>query len=237
LPTLLALDLGNSSAKYAVFAEGRKEDAGRLPCDADFTSLPEADRAVAASVNPRALARVREVARGLEVVGEEIPLPLPVMYHPPEDCGADRVLGVAGALHLLPDARAVLVLDAGTCLTATFGERDRGVVGGAILPGPELMAWALAEGTQTLPHVEPAPVEKMIGRSTETSIRAGIQAAVHGAIRELVARCREESPLEFDVVAAGTGATALAAALPEIGAVHPDATLWGVYVAATEPVD
>jgi hypothetical protein len=43
--------------------------------------------------------------------------------------------------------------------------------------------------------------------------------------------------LEFDVVAAGTGATALAAALPEIGAVHPDATLWGVYVAATEPVD
>ena len=66
---------------------------------------------------------------------------------------------------------------------------------------------------------------------------AGIQAAVHGAIRELVARCADESPTEFDVVAAGTGATALAAALPEIGAVHPDATLWGVYVAATEPAD
>jgi type III pantothenate kinase len=237
LTTLLALDLGNTSAKYAVFAEGRKKDAGRLSGDGDFTSLPEADRAVAVSVNPATLARVREVVSGLEVVGEEIPLPLPVLYHPPEDCGADRVLGVAGAFHLLPEARAVLVLDAGTCLTATFGERDRGVVGGAILPGPDLMAWALAEGTQTLPRVEPAPVEKMIGRSTETSIRSGIQAAVHGAIRELVQRCREESALDFDVVAAGTGGTALAAALPEIGAVHPDATLWGVYAAAYAPAD
>lgn len=237
MPTLLALDLGNTSAKYAVFAEGRKADAGRLPLEADLTSLPEAERAVAVSVHPPTLARVRAVLPGLEVVGEDLPLPLPVLYHPPEDCGPDRVLGVAGALHLLPDARAVLVFDAGTCLTATFGERDQGVVGGAILPGPELMAWALAEGTETLPRVEPAPVEKAIGRSTETSIRAGIQAAVHGAIRELVARTRAESPLEFDVVAAGTGATALAAALPEIGAVHPDATLWGVYVAATEAVD
>lgn len=237
MSTLLALDLGNTSVKYALFAEGRKEDAGRLPCDADFAGLQQADLAAAVSVNPPALARVREVFPGLQVVGEEIPLPLPVQYHPPEDCGPDRVLGVAGALHLLPEARAVLVLDAGTCLTATFGERDRGVVGGAILPGPELMAWALAEGTQTLPRVEPAPVEKVIGRSTETSIRAGIQMAVHGAVRELVARAREESPTEFEVVAAGTGATALAAALPEIDAVHPDATLWGVYVAATGPVD
>jgi type III pantothenate kinase len=237
LSTLLALDLGNTSAKYAVFTEGRKADAGRFSFDTDLAGLPEADRAVAVSVNPPALERVREVVPGLEVVGEHLPLPLPVMYHPPEDCGPDRVLGVAGAFHLLPEARAVLVLDAGTCLTATFGERDRGVVGGAILPGPELMAWALAEGTQTLPRVEPAPVEKSIGRSTETSIRAGIQAAVHGAVRELVQRYGEESPAEFEVLAAGTGATALAAALPEIGAVHPDATLWGVYVAASEPAD
>jgi type III pantothenate kinase len=237
LATLLALDLGNTSAKYALFAEGRKANAGRLACDADFTGLPEAERVVAVSVNPATLRRVREVVKDLEVVGEDVPLPLPVQYHPPEDCGPDRVLGVAGAFHLLPDARAVLVLDAGTCLTATFGERDRGVVGGAILPGPDLMAWALAEGTQTLPRVEPAPVEKAIGRSTETSIRSGIQAAVHGAIRELVRQCGEESPTGFEVLVAGTGATALAAALPEIGAVHPDATLWGVYVAAFPPED
>ncbi|MHC4550699.1 MAG: type III pantothenate kinase [Planctomycetota bacterium] len=234
MPDLLALDVGNSSLKYARFGSGRPQESGRLPLDADLAALPAAERIAAVSVNPAALARVREARPGLGVVGEEIPLPLPVEYHPPEDCGADRVLAVAGALHLRPEASAVLVLDAGTCLTATVGLRGRGVVGGAILPGPELMARALAEGTARLPRVDPAPVEKAIGRSTETAIRSGIQAAIHGAVRELIRRCREEGPAPLEVVAAGTGATALAAALPEIDAVHPDATLWGVLVAARD---
>jgi len=162
-------------------------------------------------------------------VGEDIELPLDVHC---AECGIDRVLGVVGALHRRPDAEAVLVLDAGTCLTATLGLRDGGVVGGAIAPGPDLMAQSLHAGTADLPHVAPGAPERYIGRSTAGAIRSGVWAAYLGAARELVRRCTDEHGGPVDIVAIGRGAGALAANLPEVDAVHPFATLWGVYIAA-----
>ena len=176
------------------------------------------------------LDRVRAVIPALRVVGEDVALPVPVEY---DDCGADRVMAVVGALHRRPDARAVLVLEAGTCLTATVGVRGGGVVGGAILPGLALMSGALESGTETLPRIETGPPERSIGRSTAESIRSGIWAAFVGGARELIAGFREEFELPLDVVAAGTDSGLLAAALPEIDAVHPFATLWGVYLTCT----
>jgi type III pantothenate kinase len=181
-------------------------------------------------VNPPVLERVRSSLPGLKVVGEDLPLPLPVLYEPSSDCGADRVVAAAGALHRRPDAPGVLVLEAGTCLVATVAVRGRGVLGGAILPGPELMARALADGTAALPLVSPEPPEKAIGATTTESIRSGLWAAFVGAARNLVDRMREECGTPLEVVASGTGGGALAAALPEVDAVHPFAALWGVYL-------
>ena len=233
---LLALDVGNGSVKYGRFEGGRRVAGGRLPLEEGFDRLRSeraaVDRAVAVSVNPPVLAKLRDLLRGLEAVGVEVPVPLPVLYEPPEACGLDRVMGVLGALARRPDAAGVLVLDAGTCLTATVGVRGRGVLGGAILPGPDLMARSLAEGTAALPRVAPGPSPEGWGRSTEDSIRVGIDAAVAGACRELVRRCRAHRGVPLGVVAAGTGAGALAAAVPEIDAAHPFATLWGVHEAA-----
>lgn len=225
MATLLALDVGNGSIKHALFADGRCVGEGRHPLDVDPLGLPAADRAAAVSVNPQALARLRR-ARRLAVLGEDAPLPLPVEYDPPEACGSDRVAGAAGALLLVPEAPSILLLDAGTCLVATVAIRGRGVVGGAILPGPGLMARALHEGTAALPPVDPLPREDGIGRSTAASIRAGIQAAIAGAARDLIRRAGQAVP-----VAAGTGATWLKELVPEIRHVHANAVLWGVLAA------
>lgn len=184
------------------------------------------------SVNPPALARVRARYPGLRVLGEEIELPVAVRYDPPEALGPDRVAGVLGALRLEADALSVLVVDFGTCVTLTAGDREAGVLGGAILPGPALQARALREHTRTLPLVEPLPPAEALGRSTAASIRSGILFGVAGAVRELVARIARACPRPPRVVAAGTGAAAFAPLVPEIAAVHPHATLWGVYVAA-----
>jgi type III pantothenate kinase len=184
-------------------------------------------------VNPPVLARARDALPALRVVGEEIALPLPVLYEPPGDLGRDRVMAAVGALDRRPDAPGVLVLDAGTCLVATVAVRGLGVLGGAILPGPDLMARALADGTAVLPRVPVEAAPPAIGRSTADSIRAGIDAAIAGAVRELIDRCRAETHVDLDVVAAGTGGGALAARVPGIDAVHPFATLWGVYRSAT----
>jgi type III pantothenate kinase len=233
--TLVALDIGNGSIKYGLFEDGRAGARGRVPLGTDPARLPATDLAAAVSVNPPALAALRR-ARKLLVLGEDLPLPLAVEYDPPEACGLDRVAGAAGALHLVPGAPGILLLDAGTCLTATVAVRGRGVIGGAILPGPELMARALSEWTAALPLVDTGPREPGIGRSTEASIRAGIQSAVAGAARELIRRAREASPVPLAVVAAGTGAHGLKEAVAEIDLVHEDAVLWGVYLAARRAV-
>ena len=230
MTTLLALDVGNGSLKHGLFADARLIAQGRLPLDFDPARLPAADLAAAVSVNPRALARLRR-ARPLLVVGEDLPLPLAVEYDPPGACGLDRVAGAAGALLLVPEAPGILLLDAGTCLTATVAIRGRGVIGGAILPGPELMARALAEGTAALPLVDPFPREEGIGRSTAASIRVGIQAAVAGAARELIRRSREAAPVPLATVVAGTGARGLKEAVEEIEHVHENAVLWGIWLA------
>ena len=183
----------------------------------------------AVSVNPPVLERLRSELPGLRIVGEDLDYGIEVSY---ASCGHDRVMGVLGALHLRPEAEGVILLDVGTCLTATLGLRDGGVVGGAIAPGVDLMARALAAGTRTLPRVKPLGLggpPSLMGRSTEDSIRAGVHAAFIGAARELVRGIRAQTPRDLDVVAAGTGASALA----EIAdAVHPHATLWGVYLVA-----
>lgn len=183
-------------------------------------------------MNPAALDRLRAALPHLAVVGEGLPVPLPLRYDPPSGLGLDRVMGVVGALARRPAAAGVLLLDAGTCLTATVGTREDGVLGGAIAPGPELMARSLAEGTAGLPRVDPGEPAVTIGRSTEGSIRAGVWAAWIGAARELVRSLRSQSPVALDVVAAGRGAGALGAALEEVDLVHPFAVLWGVYLTA-----
>jgi type III pantothenate kinase len=226
LATLLAVDIGNSSLKYGLFDGARSVARGRLPLEGG-ADLPAADVLAAVSVNPPALARLRRIRPAL-VLGEDLPLPLAVEYDPPEACGRDRVAAAAGALRLVPSASGVLVLDAGTCLAATLAVRGRGVLGGAILPGPDLMARALHEWTAALPRVSPGPAGEPIGRSTEASIRVGIDAAIAGAARELIRRAREAAPVPIATVAAGTGAAALRAAVPEIDHIHADAVLWGV---------
>ncbi|MGH7161851.1 MAG: type III pantothenate kinase [Planctomycetota bacterium] len=230
---ILAFDIGNGSIKLARFADGRREGGLRLPLDADLAPYAAEEVVAAVSVNPAALARAKAALPRLRVVGQGVPYPLPVLYDPPGSLGADRVMGVVGALHQLPDAPAVAVLDVGTCLTVTVGLRGQGVLGGAILPGAALMGRALRRGTAALPDVAVVFPDRAVGRSTEESIRSGIGFGLVGAARELLRRTLEECPAGTRVVAAGTGADALAGHLSGIDAVHPFATLWGVYVAVT----
>jgi pantothenate kinase type III len=205
-----------------------------MPADADLTELPSESDVAAVSVAPDRLARVRDVFPRLRIIGESIPLPIAVHYDPPEACGRDRVMAVVGALHRLSGTDGVLVLEAGTCLTATVGSRKRGVIGGAILPGYDLMLSSLAEGTAALPRLEAVPPAALApGRSTEDSIRVGCWAAQVGAAGELIRRFRAECGFPLRVVAAGTGAGSLARSVGEIDLVHPFATLWGVYLSAT----
>ena len=120
-------------------------------------------------------------------------LPLEVSLPEPERVGIDRLAGAAAACRVRPPGAACVLIDCGTAATVDLVSAEGVFLGGAILPGPVLMARALAEGTSRLPALaalERTPPPAMPGRSTESAIAAGIGFGIRGAIARLEAEGR-----------------------------------------------
>jgi type III pantothenate kinase len=117
----------------------------------------------------------------------------------PQTVGRDRLYAARGALEWT--GRAAVVIDAGTALTVDAvrplddGPFAGAFLGGAIAPGPALLADALARGGALLPRVEPELDVPALGRDTPSALRAGIAVGFAGAARELAARVAAEAGL------------------------------------------
>ncbi len=153
--------------------------------------------------------------------------------------GSDRLFAARGAAELL--GRSALVLDAGTALTVDALELSAGrraFLGGAIAPGPGLLAESLSRGTARLPRVDPRPGARALGKTTAEAIEAGIAIGFRGAARELVERVGEESGLATAPLAITGGARALLLDPPLFGArrveVSADLVHYGLLAAARE---
>ncbi len=114
----------------------------------------------------------------------------------PERIGRDRLFAARGALERV--RASAIVVDAGTALTVDALRVDpitgRGeFVGGAIAPGPRLLAAALARGTANLPRVEPIPGVRALGQDTHAALQSGVVVGFEGAARELVLRIGAEA--------------------------------------------
>lgn len=123
--------------------------------------------------------------------------------------GLDRRFAARGAAWAL--GCSCLVLDAGTALTVDALELRPGRVtpvfrGGAIAPGPELAAAALARAGARLPAVVLEPGVPALGRSTPEAIAAGAVVGFRGAARELVELVGREAGLERAPLALTGGA-------------------------------
>jgi type III pantothenate kinase len=124
-------------------------------------------------------------------------------YERPEVLGPDRwaALIAARALH----NGASLVVNAGTATTVDMLGADGTFLGGAILPGVELMRFVLHEHTGRLPIQEgkyrDAP------RNTIDAIETGCRHAQAGAVERMYRVFREIAPAPLCIVAGGAGRT------------------------------
>jgi type III pantothenate kinase len=161
-------------------------------------------------------------------------LPLEVAVAEPHRVGIDRLAAAAAAGLLKRPARPAIVVDCGTAATVNLVSAAGGFLGGAILPGPSLMAAALAEGTSRLPRLEIADRSSppaLPGRSTQEAIAAGIGWGLRGAILRLVAEARTAVGGDADVIVTGGWRAAVLGELP--GAIEvEDLVLAGVALAA-----
>jgi len=122
-------------------------------------------------------------------------------YEPPEQLGPDRwaALIAARALHNGP----CLVVNAGTATTVDMLTGEGVFLGGAILPGVELMRFVLHEHTGRLPIQEGTWQETP--RNTFDAIESGCRHAQAGAIERMYRVFREIEQNPLCLVSGGAG--------------------------------
>jgi type III pantothenate kinase len=122
-------------------------------------------------------------------------------YERPEQLGPDRwaALVAARGLH----NGAALVVNAGTATTIEMLAADGTFLGGAILPGAELMRFVLHEHTGRLPMEE--GLYRDMPRNTVDAIETGCRHAQAGAVERMYRAFREIDGSPLCIVSGGAG--------------------------------
>lgn len=177
----LIVDIGNSSAKVAVFKEREMLMRKRLSTDLvnDIATIVDeygvtacALSSVGKTADSIVSAIQRIVPKTLYVKGTT-PTPLICAYQTPTTLGSDRLAAAVGASHCRPETD-LLIIDAGTCLTYDYVSADGHYLGGNISLGLGMRLRALHEHTARLPLVNAVGDMPTIGYDTETAIRMGV---------------------------------------------------------------
>jgi type III pantothenate kinase len=179
---LLAVDVGNSRIKMAVFEEDKL--MRQFVCDISefkektqfiLSEFPEIDTIVVASVGKlekNAFLPFENKAK-LVFITNEYQFPFNNLYKTPSTLGIDRMILASGATLRYPNTNR-LIIDAGTCITYDFVDEKNDYYGGAISPGIRLRYESLHNYTARLPLLTKRIPEKVIGNSTAESIHSGV---------------------------------------------------------------
>lgn len=182
----LVIDSGNSAAKVGIFDHEKLvekfsfSDAEKLQ---SFLQANTFENLIVSSVKADAASILSWATRAEKkfILKQGLPLPVKILYETPHTLGMDRLAGVCGAIQLFPGQNN-LVIDAGTCITYDFVDKEFAFHGGGISPGLNMRFQAVHTFTAKLPLVSPKAGVQLVGRTTETSIQSGI---VNGVLAEI----------------------------------------------------
>jgi type III pantothenate kinase len=160
------------------------------------------------------------------VVGPGVKTGMPILYEPPGDVGADRI--VNGVAAFAAYGGPVVVVDFGTATTFDVVTRRGEYVGGVICPGIGISADALFQRAARLPRVDVGHPGRVVGRTTVASMQSGLFFGYASMCEGIIQRIRAEIGEPLHVVATGGLAGTLAAEIPSIEAVDPVLTLTGL---------
>lgn len=198
----LVIDIGNTSAKVAVF------DDNRLIMQDTFSALDEADiqtikhnypgiNHVMVSSVRKAKKAVKELLEAqfnqVHVLDESIPLPVTNTYQTKSTLGFDRLAAACGAHYISPDTH-LLIIDAGTAITYDYIDANNTYIGGNIAPGIHMRFRALSDYTNQLPLREQQEDFPEIGKNTSQAITAGVQMGVIHETKSYIDRFKENHP-------------------------------------------
>lgn len=185
----LVIDIGNTAAKIAVFDGEELIDISYEP-QHSLDSLKEISQrfplrqGIIASVISLTDVMLQQL-NGLNIrlihLTAKTPIPINNLYKTPQTLGVDRLAAVVTAHTSSPQLDA-LVIDAGTCITYDYINKNGDYLGGNISPGVNMRLKALHAFTDKLPLISPEGEILEWGNTTETAIRAGV---IHGIQQEM----------------------------------------------------
>jgi type III pantothenate kinase len=181
----LVIDIGNSSAKLALFYN---QSIVKTYSFREFGPQQIEEFLEGEKINTSILSTVRPGVEELETYlshissylrfSARLEMPVTVHYKTPDTLGLDRLAAVIGASSVFKSSDC-LVIDSGTCITYDFVDKDRNYYGGSISPGINMRYKAMHSFTGKLPLVGFNPgFQEKNGFDTQSSMQSGVQNGV-----------------------------------------------------------
>lgn len=128
-------------------------------------------------------------------------------YAKPESLGIDRWAAIIGAYSIIRDS--VLVVDCGTACTADLVDSQGLHLGGAIIPGIQMMWQALQRETAGISTAAITTATAQWGNSTSTCIQFGVTEAIAAFIDRMAAKAAAMVDGEVTLILTGGDAPVL----------------------------
>lgn len=186
----LIIDVGNTSVKLAVFecsvllykdvvlSEGLLKAISKIK--KRYNTIKNVIVSSVGNIEEEVLEYLENNFQVL-FLSHQVKLPFKNFYETPSTLGIDRIALIAASVDQFYK-KNVLVIDAGTCITYDFINKQNEYLGGAISPGIRMRYRALHNQTAKLPLIDTEVPESFIGNSTTTSINSGV---VNGLVNEI----------------------------------------------------
>jgi len=216
---LLAVNVANKNISFAIFDDLSAEPTVNFSVASDIRKTADEyvilvkqlldysgidakaiDGAIMASVVPTLNDVIRHVILALTgktplVVGPGVKTGFAIRIDDPAELGADIVANASAVVSTLKEAKSekpAIILDMGTVTTLFAINKNREVVGGAILPGIDMSLDALHREAALLPSIELTGSARAIGKNTRESLISGVVLGQAAMIDGLIDRFEKE---------------------------------------------
>lgn len=211
---ILTINIGNTNILLGGYDDGVQRFSAKLYADPNCSAQEYAVRmtqmlllynvkasdihgAILGSVVPSLTSRLREAIQFLSsakilTVGPGLKSGLKLRLDQPTQLGAEILCAAVAAL---ADGEAPLVvICADTAISMIAINRNNELVGGAILPGPQLSLTSLVQNTAQLPQIDlhAAPIPPVLGTNSAASLQSGLILGTASLLDGMAARFCEE---------------------------------------------
>ena len=124
------------------------------------------------------------------IVGPGIRTGISIKTDFPKEVGADKIVDAAAVYHLY--GGNAIVVDFGTATTFDYINEKGEFLYNVIMPGLEISAQALWQQAAKLPEIEIAKPASVLGKNTESSMRAGVVYGYIGSTEYIINKMKEE---------------------------------------------